>query len=355
MKIDHVHFYCRNAARTRDWFIHQIGFKGIGNWITQDTHTELVSLNAAHFLISAPLTADSPVGRYLARHPAGVADIAFRVQNLAAIIERAPDLGVEILQQQQTRRSPRGDFKLAQINGWQDLRHTLIETTDEPEQSSYLPVEIRPSPLEGLVSSQITNIDHVVLNVAQGQLNSAVKLYQKLFDLRVQQSFLIQTDKSGLTSQALIDATGEVQFNINQPTDANSQIQEFIDFNHGSGIQHLALRSPDLIADVARLQRGGLTFLDVPQAYYQQLESLSSLTLAEQAAVKKQQILVDSDRRSPQSLLMQIFTQPIFEQPTFFLEFIERRQSAQGFGQGNFKALFEAVERQSKHRPPIPS
>jgi len=348
MKIDHVHFYCRNAARTRDWFIGNVGFRGIGNFISQDTHTELVSLNSAHLVISSPLKASSPVAQYLAHHPAGIADIAFRVKNLATIIQRGQKLGVRILQQIQTRRSHDKNFKLAQITGWQDLRHTLIEAADD--QPYYLPIAITPLPREGNPQSQITNIDHVVLNVAQGQLNSAVRLYQELFEFTVQQSFKIHTDKSGLTSEALIDAAKEVQFNINQPTGANSQIQEFIDFNQGSGIQHLALRSQNLITDVAGMQQ--LAFLDVPSAYYHQLQALSYLTLAEQEAVQKQKILVDSDRNSPQSLLMQIFTQPIFEQPTFFLEFIERR-SAQGFGQGNFKALFEAVERQSEHRPPI--
>ena len=344
MKIDHVHFYCRNAARTRDWFIERVGFRGIGNFISHDTHTELVSLNSAHFLISSPLKASSPVAQYLAHHPGGIADIAFRVRNLAAIIQRCQNLGVRILQQIQTRRSLLGKFKLAQINGWQDLRHTLVEAADD--QPYCLPLAIAPNPREGNLQSQITSIDHVVLNVAQGQLNSAVRLYQELFELTVQQSFKIQTAKSGLTSEALIDASQAVQFNINQPSGANSQIQEFIDLNQGAGIQHLALRSQNLIADVARMQPK-LAFLDVPPGYYHQLKPLTYLTLAEQEAVKKQKILVDSDRHSPQALLMQIFTQPIFDQPTFFLEFIERRQSAQGFGQGNFQALFEAVERQA--------
>ena len=208
---------------------------------------------------------------------------------------------------------------------------------------------IQQNRIETTKSCNFTDIDHVVLNVAGGELESAVKLYRDLFDFRVQQNFEIQTSRSGLTSQALIDNEG-VQFNINQPTTANSQIQEFIDLNRGSGIQHLALRSPNLIADVAQMRQSGLKFLNVPKAYYDGLEALSSLSISERKAVIEQQILVDCDRHTPQSLLMQIFTQPIFEQPTFFLEFIERRHSARGFGRGNFKALFEAVERESLER-----
>ena len=348
MKIDHVHFYTRNAARTRDWFIQNVGFKAIGNCINQHTHTEIIVLNSCFLVFSSPLTSASPVAEYLNSHPSGVVDIAFRVKNLAAIINRSRCLDIKLLQNIQLTQSSQGSFKSAKIAGWNDLQHTLIEVTGDYDYC--LPnLEIKQYATASHFQSHITNIDHVVLNVAQGKLNLAVKLYQALFKFQVQQSFEIQTHKSGLTSQALIDDAGEVQFNINEPTSANSQIQEFIDFNGGSGIQHLALRSQNLIADVARMQ-GQLPFLSVPQAYYTTLKPSLPLSLEEQQAIAKQQILVDSDRHNPESLLMQIFTQPIFEQPTFFLEFIERRQEAQGFGQGNFKALFEAVEKEQENR-----
>ena len=367
MKIDHVHFYTRNAARTRDWFIDNIGFKAIGNCISQHTHTELIALNSAFFLISSPLNTSSPVAKYLNHHPPGVADIAFRVNNLREIIKRSRFLGVNILQQIKLWRSKHNCFKFAQIAGWQDLQHTLIE--DRGNFSCCIPLSIKPSkvePTRSSYSSHITNIDHIVLNVTQGKLMSATKLYQDLFDLEIQQSFDIQTSQSGLTSKALIDKTGAVQFNINQPTTANSQIQEFVDFNGGSGIQHLALRSQNLIADIAQMEQGELKFLDIPPTYYHGLQALSGLNSDERQAIAQHNILVDSNRAfkdtgqgashkaylendhaSATSLLMQIFTKPIFEQPTFFLEFIERRLEAQGFGEGNFKALFEAVERLS--------
>ena len=346
MKIDRVHFYTRNAARTKNWFIHHLGFRAIDSCFDRHTHTELVALNAAYFLISSPLNDDSPVAQYLANHPEGIADIAFRVDNLELIVDRARKLEQSILQDVRLEKSPQGNFKSAKIAGWQDLQHTLIEAEEDCEY--YLP-SIQQNRIETTKSCNFTDIDHVVLNVAGGELESAVKLYRDLFDFRVQQNFEIQTSRSGLTSQALIDNEG-VQFNINQPTTANSQIQEFIDLNRGSGIQHLALRSPNLIADVTQMRQSGLKFLNVPITYYDGLPALSSLSIAERKAVIEQQILVDCDRHMPQSLLMQIFTQPIFEQPTFFLEFIERRQSARGFGRGNFKALFEAVERESLER-----
>ena len=346
MKIDRVHFYTKNAVSTKDWLINNVGFRAIGNCIEEDTHTELVALNSALFAISSPLNSASPVAKYLLSHPSGVVDIAFRVKNLAAIVDRACRLGVELVRGIRDL-SPRHNLKSAVIAGWGNLRHTLIEGTAPysccmPNFNSYQDHNEQPK-------SHISHIDHVVLNVPRGKLASAVELYRSLFEMEIQQSFEIATDKSGLSSQDLIDKVGEVQFNINEPTSPNSQIQEFIDLNNGSGIQHLALRSHDLIADVAWMQQGKLEFLRVPPAYYRKLDSLS-LSTAEKQAIATQQILVDRDRHSPQSLLMQIFTRPIFELPTFFLEFIERRHNARGFGGGNFKALFEAVEREQDSR-----
>ena len=190
----------------------------------------------------------------------------------------------------------------------------------------------------------------MVLNVAQGELDPAVSFYKKILGLRSQQNFNIKTSRSGLLSEALVDKTGEFQFNINQPSSENSQIQEFIDHNRGSGIQHIALKTNNLIETVTHLRRNGLAFLDIPVDYYRNLkkrhfqQDFSKLSHQEWQAIQKQGILVDAYPESPQSLLMQIFTQPIFSEPTFFLELIERRYQMQGFGEGNFQALFEAME-----------
>ncbi|MBE9048228.1 VOC family protein, partial [Pleurocapsales cyanobacterium LEGE 10410] len=350
MKIDHVHFYTRNAARTRDWFVQNVGFRAIGKSINRHTHTEIIALNSAFFVLSSPLSSASRVTQYLDSHPSGVVDIAFRVKDLSAVIKQANNLKLE-LQPPQTYQSSQGTYKYARVAGWNSLQHTLIEASTDPLDYCLPDCQIehydldcfnydtgrqgiqvveetlkdRPSSvLSGNPDppSNVTNIDHVVLNVAKDRLNSAVELYQALFGFKIQQSFNIKTEKSGLYSQALVDDSGAVQFNINEPTSANSQIQEFIDLNGGSGIQHLALRSHNLIADVAQMQQNGISFLKVPQSYYSKLNRLPSLSTEEWQAIATEQILVDSDRTTPQSLLMQIFTQPIFEQPTFSLEFI---------------------------------
>lgn len=360
MKIDCVHFYIRDAAKAKDWFVRNVGFKAIANSKNEHTQTEIVSLHSARLAFSSPLNSRSPVAEYLKSHPSGVTDVAFRVQNIQSILDRAKSLGLNILQPLKICSSSLGKFKQAQIQGWNCLHHTLIEEiTDKftDKFNAYLPNTARKSQASGSETS-ITHIDHIVLNVSAGKLHSAVELYRALFGFRIQQSFKIKTQTSGLYSQALIDESGEVQFNINEPTSSNSQIQEFIDLNGGSGIQHLALRSQNLIRDVARMQQQGVDFLKIPSSYYDRLDKNLGLSVAEQKAIAARQILVDHENspttediaKNSRSLLMQIFTQPMFEQPTFFLEFIERRQQARGFGRGNFTELFAAVEReQSKN------
>ena len=358
MKIDHVHFYTRNAARTKDWFIRNVGFQAINTSINSHTHTEVIAYNSVIFLISSPLDSSSEVANYLDFHSPGVADIAFRVQDIESIMVQADRFDLQVLQPPQVDASDKGKIKYAKIAGWNSLQHTLIENSTAISSDYFFP-EVRGwdcQPLTRIDSpANIIDIDHIVLNVAAGELAQAVALYQALFGLEIQQSFNIQTSRSGLYSQALVDRRGEVQFNINEPTSADSQIQEFIQINGGSGIQHLALRSPNLIQTVAEMRSRGVSFLSVPQTYYTHLKQrqkniLPSLNSEEWLAIETEQILVDCDRDRPESLLMQVFTQPIFEQPTFFLEFIERRSQAKGFGQGNFKALFEAVEREQVQR-----
>ena len=350
MKIDYVHFYTRNVAKIKNWFVDNIGFQTVGSSQNRHTQTEAIALNAACLVFSAPLTIKSQVNQYLKNHPSGAIDIAFRVTNLTSIVRRAESLGLNIIQSPRIKQSFEGVFRYAKIQGWNELEHTLIEKIEG--QLDYAVPDLVDSlqPILNYHNSALTKIDHVVLNVAAGQLKAAVELYQILFGFKIQQSFKIDTHKSGLYSQALVDETGEVKFNINEPTTQNSQIQEFIDLNHGSGIQHLALRSQNLIADVRRMQQHQIQFLTVPPSYYHNLDNSLALSPQEKAAIATHQILGDSELgrvNSPSPpLLMQIFTKPIFEQPTFFLEFIERKREAQGFGKGNFKALFEAVERE---------
>lgn len=351
-------------------------------------------------------------------HPAGVADVAFRVSHLDQVIDRVLQAGGHLLSP--VNVSPvyfdgadDGAEPLltrqATVTGWGNLRHTLIETrqlsrhdalvdrsiqdrltqdqliqTDGASHSPSRPSALqsyfdagfehvckasddfqsaRPSTLSALTmerSPLIAAIDHVVLNVPKGELDPAVDWYIRAFGLRRQQQFSIQTERSALRSQVLEHPHGNVQLPINEPASPQSQIQEFLDTFGGSGIQHIALRTNDILTTIAHMRQQRVKFIEVPPTYYDQLKQRPEFdsTTANWEAIAQLQILADWCRNTPQALLLQTFTQPLFGKPTFFFEIIQRQpypthhgyRLAEGFGEGNFQALFEAIEREQIKR-----
>lgn len=335
MEIDHVHFYVENAALQRDWFIQNLGYCRLASVLTPDTRTEVLRNGSIYFLVSSPLARRSPVFDYLQCHPAGVADVAFRVENLQSLLNTA----VPISTAQERTISPSGYLKWATVKGWGALSHTLIENTspvpfcetlssqDSDGTRKTLQVEGGRSQSSSASQDRLSMfscIDHVVLNVAAGTLTQAADWYCKTFGLEVQQTFNIRTPKSGLKSQVLAFAGQEAYLNINEPTTANSQIQDFLNANRGSGIQHIALRTAQIVQAVAQLRQRGQSFLSVPASYYTQLKArlteqgVPLLQSQEILAIQAQQILADWQKDS-KALLLQIFTRPIFKEPTFFL------------------------------------
>ncbi|KZL51673.1 4-hydroxyphenylpyruvate dioxygenase [Nodularia spumigena CS-591/12] len=333
MKIDHVHFYVEDAKVWRDWFVHHLGFTAVDSSISSvHTCTEVVSNGIVRFLLSSALLPTSPVAEFLRQHPPGVADVAFALEDVEGAIALAQIHGATVIHPIQLQSFGDVSRKCGKIAAWGGLTHTLISRSgdDAPQTTDYT----------------FTGIDHIVLNVAVGELESAVAWYAKILDFQPQQSFKIQTDRSALYSQVMVSRNGSVQLPINEPASRNSQIQEFLDVNRGSGIQHIALGTPNLISAIAQFRARGLSLLSVPQSYYSQIKQRPGfpLSMLELEAIAQQEILVDWKEDTQDAVLLQIFTQPIFRQPTFFFEFIERRYQAKGFGEGNFRALFEAIE-----------
>jgi 4-hydroxyphenylpyruvate dioxygenase len=348
MEIDSIHFYVVDANQTRDLFIDRVGLEILNNaqvvsdrqvginHFNEDTIVHLVGNSHLLFAISSPLNSASPVAKYLKHHPSGVKDVSFKVTDLDEIRRKVERLGIEIL----ADSSARDELSWFKIQGWGSIEHTIIQSSRSGLTNS------NPANL----NESITGIDHLVLNVGAGELEPAVNWYRDLFDFQVQQTFDIQTKTSGLASKALISSGGKIRFNINEPSSSNSQIQEFLDINRGAGIQHIALQTRDIFTTIDRLQQQDLAFLPIPQTYYVRLQNRARsaqnqlLTDREWQQLERLQILMDWSASTPEEALLQIFTQPIFESPTFFFEFIERRNRAKGFGQGNFQALFEAIE-----------
>ncbi len=347
MEFDRIQFYVENAKISRDWFVSRLGFQSTAGYANSHTHTEVVSSGSVCFVLSSPLTPASPAASWLKLHPPGIADVGFRVKNIELAVARAAGEGAKILEPIQEDLNEGGYFKRAKIAGWGDLSHTLVERIGE---NSLPPIPAK--------RPQFILIDHVVLNVESGDLEVAVNWYQKILGFQTEQNFDIQTEKSALRSRVMIHSEGGVQLPINESASANSQIQEFLDANRGPGIQHMALQTTDIVGVVADLRSRGLPFLPVPPTYYSELQQRQNYVPADWPAIAASEVLADWQENTPAAMLLQIFTQPIFAEPTFFFEIIERRVTlvdnkkvqAGGFGAGNFRALFEAIEREQMKR-----
>ncbi len=347
MEFDRIQFYTQNAVASRDWFVSKLGFQATAGYSSSHTHTEVVNSGNICFVLSSPLTPASPVASWLTLHPPGIADVGFRVKNIELTLARAIAEGAKVLEPIEEGLNQRGCFKRAKIAGWGDLSHTLIEGIGENPllpNSAELP--------------SFTKIDHVVLNVETGDLSTAVDWYQRVLGFQTEQNFDIQTEKSALRSRVMVHAEGGVQLPINESASVNSQIQEFLDANRGPGIQHMALQTDRIVGVVTDLRSRGLPFLPVPWTYYTELQQHQNYVPTDWQEIVDCQVLADWQEDTPAAMLLQIFTQPIFAEPTFFFEIIERRIAlvndlkvqAGGFGAGNFRALFEAIEREQMKR-----
>lgn len=394
MDIDHLHFYVGDNVTWQTRFLRNLGGRQVVTWVANGVQTTLLTLGQVPILLSTPLTERGAVADYLRNHPPGLADVAFRVKHLGQTLEQVVRQGGKLVGPPQTLAHPTGRIQWCPIQGWGSLRHTLLERQGPWFLLPWLSPEILPSPpgmafagsglnsalnsagwdspdldhpgldrfgLDSIgLDTHFTGIDHVVLNVYQGELSEAIAWYEHVLGFRRQQQFWIQTAHSGLQSRVLVHPEGQAQLPINEPITTNSQVQEFLLHNRGAGIQHVALQTPAITQTVAYLRQRGQRFLTVPQTYYQDLmeRSPASLPPEQLADWQTHHILVDWSPDLPQAYLLQTFTQPIFDLPTFFFEVIERQQvwqdnqlrQAQGFGEGNFKALFEAIEREQAKR-----
>lgn len=361
VQIDRVHFYVRDAISSRDWFVRRLGFDSLASFDSDGVQTEAIRHGSLHFVLCSPRDRENSVAEYLASHPPGVADVAFRVSDLDRIVEKAIANGVQPRSPIRHRKFPRGELRWTQIPAWGSLSHTLVErrgiTPILPQMEESKSSEASASPSGDIFFREI---DHAVLNVPTGELNAAVAWYRQVLGFQPQQEFAIQTARSALYSQVMVHPQTGTQFPINEPGSNNSQIQEFIEVNRGAGIQHIALRTEKIIEAIARLRAAGVQFLSVPPSYYEQQQQKPGFNFSETEwqNIAREQILVDWDAEDSPAILLQTFTQPIFAEPTFFFETIERRvgrvngkiMAAPGFGEGNFRALFEAIEREQMKR-----
>ncbi len=346
MKIHHLHFYVADAAQQGETLIRTMGCERLSRRVYPDRLVERLRYGTVELVFSSPHQLQGPVGRHLERHGPGVVDVALAVEDLEAVARRLAVAGLADRPVPAASLAPQDDqawedaadgmssHRMARLVGWGNVHHTLLAV---PGSAG--------APAAG-------GIDHIVLNVPVGELEAASNYYRALLGFDNLQQFSLHTGRSGLSSQVLAHPEADFYFNLNEPQGSTSQIQAFLDTHRGAGIQHVAFRCPSIVATVAALRARGFPMLHVAAGYHQQTrQRLASspqppLPPGEWEQLVEQRILVDWHLQVPAAVLLQIFSRPVFAGGHFFFEWIERRKGAQGFGRGNFQALYEAVEAQ---------
>lgn len=356
MNFAYLHLFVRNAVVWRDWFIEKLDFRPVSSAILQSLGELAVQHDRILILLSSEKSGLPEVQRFLQHHVEGMGDVAFRVNQLDAMVARFQATGGTLIRPVQQVDTVAGRWRWCRIQGWGSVLHTLIEG----DPRAVLGAESADLSESAPLTLPWLAIDHAVLNVPAGELTEAVTWYEQCLGFIPQQKFVIETPRSGLRSIVLKHPAGDATLPVNEPTSDNSQVQEFVDLHRGAGVQHVALKTRNLVQTIAALRHRGLAFLSVPDVYYRQLRSRSGFwqDAGDWSAIAAQQILVDWPPEEPHTRLLQTFTRPLFEQPTFFWEFIERQsrftqtglKCAEGFGEGNFQALFEAIEREQQLR-----
>jgi 4-hydroxyphenylpyruvate dioxygenase len=304
----------------------------------------------ARFVFRGPVRAGTELGRHVADHGDGVIDLAIGVPSAAAAYEYAITHGATGVQEPQVVEDGSGRVVLAAIKTYGETRHTLVERADYA--GPYLPGYVAASPLTARQAGPFfTEIDHCVGNVELGKMNDWVNFYNHVMGFTNMKEFVgddIATEYSALMSKVVADGSRKVKFPINEPAAGKkkSQIDEYLEFYGGPGVQHLALATDDIVGAVRGMRDQGVQFLDTPDSYYETLGEWVGDTRVPLDELHELKILADRDE---DGYLLQIFTKPVQDRPTVFFELIERHGS-QGFGKGNFKALFEAIEREQERR-----
>jgi len=356
---DAIVFVCGNATQTAHyyqsaWGMELVAYSGpeTGN---RDHKSFVLRSGSVRFVVNGAVDPDSPLVEHHRRHGDGVVDIALEVPDVDRCIARARTLGATILQEPEDRTDEHGTVRVAAIATYGETRHTLVQRGQYA--GPYLPGYVaRTSGFvrrDGAPKRLFQALDHVVGNVELGRMDEWVTFYNKVMGFVNMAEFIgddIATDYSALMSKVVANGNHRVKFPLNEPALAKrkSQIDEYLEFYRGPGAQHLALATNDILQTVDRLRAEGVEFLDTPDSYYEdpELRARIGQVRVPIEELQRRRILVDRDE---DGYLLQIFTKPLGDRPTLFFEIIERHGSL-GFGKGNFKALFQAIEREQDQR-----
>jgi 4-hydroxyphenylpyruvate dioxygenase len=362
--LDHIRFYVGNAKQAAHYYSTAFGMTLVAYRGPEQggrDHAEYVLRSgSATFVLAGGAHRNAPATKHYERHGDGIADIALEVPDVDAAYAYAVKQGAAGLEAPHDEQDEHGTVRIAAIAAYGQTRHTLIDRSGY--RGPWLPGFVARAPMvdrsaaiaAGLQPKRFFQaIDHVVGNVELGAMDEWVEFYRRVMGFTNMAEFVgddIATDYSALMSKVVASGSRKVKFPLNEPAIARkkSQIDEFLEFYDGPGAQHIALATNDILRTVDVMRAAGVEFLDTPDSYYDdpELRARIGTVRAPIEELKARGILVDRDE---DGYLLQIFTKPVQDRPTVFFELIERHGSL-GFGKGNFKALFEAIEREQERR-----
>ncbi len=349
--VDHVELYVGNAAQAAYYYVHAFGFKEIAyrglETGTRDRTSHVLAQGRIRLVLTGALQGDSEIARHAHAHGDGVKVIALSVPDTEYAYRTAVEKGARGVVEPHEISDEHGSVKLASIATYGETLHTFVERGKYT--GPFLPgfgVRDREAGDTGLLA-----IDHIVGNVELGHMEEWVGYYERVFGMTEMLHFsdeAISTEYSALMSKVVTDGKGRVKFPINEPAEGKrkSQIDEYLQFYEGPGAQHIAVATRDIVRTVTEMRERGVEFLTIPDSYYEDVPARIGEIDESLEDLRRLGILVDRD---DEGYMLQIFTKPVGDRPTVFFEVIERH-GARGFGEGNFKALFEAIEREQELR-----
>lgn len=354
-RIDHLEFYVGNAKQSAFFYQYALGFtltayRGLETGDKEVT-SYLLEQGKCRFVLSTALTPEHEISEHVKLHGDGVKDIAFEVDDAASSFEETTKRGAVPHLAPVKIEDENGYIIKSAIKIYGDTIHTFIERKNY--KGLFLPgfIPAGKRAVQGIKDTGLKAVDHIVANVELGKMNEWIKFYAHTMGFNQLISFDdkdISTDYTALMSKVMQNGSGKIKFPINEPAAGKkkSQIEEYLDFYKTAGAQHIALITGDILGTVAELQSRGIEFLRVPTTYYTELQTRIGKIDENVDDLEKLGVLVDRDE---DGYLLQIFSKPIEDRPTLFLEIIQRK-GARSFGKGNFKALFEAIEREQELR-----
>ena len=350
---DYVELYVGNAKQAAHFYKTAFGFQSVAyagpETGMRDKVSYVIRQNKLTFVLTTPLKSSNPIADHIHKHGDGVKVLALKVEDAASAFEETTKRGAKAYLEPTVLKDADGEVVLSGIHTYGDTVHIFVERKNykglfmpgfREWRSNYNPAE-----------TGLLYVDHCVGNVGWNQMNPWVKFYEDVMGFRNILSFDdkdISTEYSALMSKVMSNGNGYVKFPINEPAEGKkkSQVEEYLDFYDGEGVQHVAIATNDIVKTVTELQNRGVEFLTIPPSYYETVLERVGRIDEDLEPLRKLGILIDRD---DEGYLLQIFSKPLEDRPTLFFEIIQRK-GARSFGKGNFKALFEALEREQDAR-----